>query len=174
MPLLLRADARQAPARGLAAWRIATWLLLMFAAFGIVQYVNHGNAVWQALHAPAADPAKASDLYRMLAWDAVYLLAALAVVLWSAGAILRQGWARPGLRFLAVLLALWTAISAGLLFDAMRPLFPEGTDLPTMLVGLPRSYQMALAMKVLAVPLLLWLAWQLGRPAVRAQFRRRR
>jgi hypothetical protein len=30
-----------------------------------------------------------------------------------------------------------------------------------------------LALKAVAIPLLLWLAWQLGRPAVRAQFRRR-
>jgi hypothetical protein len=33
-----------------------------------------------------------------------------------------------------------------------------------------RSYLLGLLLKALLVPLLLWLAWQLGRPQVRAQF----
>jgi hypothetical protein len=37
-----------------------------------------------------------------------------------------------------------------------------------------RTYEVGLALKALAIPLLLWLAWQLGRPSVIAQFQLRR
>ena len=36
-----------------------------------------------------------------------------------------------------------------------------------------RSIQLALAFKAIALPVVLWLAWRLGQPAVRAQFRSR-
>jgi hypothetical protein len=42
-----------------------------------------------------------------------------------------------------------------------------------MIARAERTWQVGLALKAVAIPLLLWLAWQLGRPAVRAQFRRR-
>ena len=37
-----------------------------------------------------------------------------------------------------------------------------------------RSFLIAVAIKFVGVPVLLWLAWWLGRPSVRAQFRSRR
>jgi len=36
-----------------------------------------------------------------------------------------------------------------------------------------RVTQIALALKAISIPCLLWLAWVLGKPAVRAQFHRR-
>jgi hypothetical protein len=42
-----------------------------------------------------------------------------------------------------------------------------------MIARAERTWQVGLALKAAAIPLLLWLAWQLGRPAVRAQFRPR-
>ena len=175
MPLLVRAEARVAPARGLAAWRVVTWLLLLFAALGGVQYIHHSSAVWGELqHWPAGDASHVPALHRMLAWDATYLLAAFVVIVLCAGAILRQAWARSGLRVASVLLALWALASGILLVSAMRALFPPDTGLPQMVALLPHSYLLALAMKAIAVPVLLWLAWRLGRPHVRAQFARRR
>jgi len=43
-----------------------------------------------------------------------------------------------------------------------------------MIARAERTWQVGLALKAAAIPLLLWLAWQLGRPAVRVQFRPRR
>lgn len=175
MPLLVRADARMAPARGLAAWRIVIWLLLLFAAFGAVQYMNHGNAVWDELQrSPAGDVSHVPTLHRMLAWDAAYLLVAFVIIVLCAGGILRQAWSRAGLRGVSALLALWAVISGGLLLSTLRGLFPPGTSASAMVGLLPHSYLLALAMKAVAVPVLVWLAWQLGRPVVRAQFKRRR
>jgi hypothetical protein len=73
-----------------------------------------------------------------------------------------------------MLLALWALISGLLLVSAMRSLFPPDTSVSQMAALLPHSYLLALAMKAVAVPVLLWLAWRLGRPDVRARFMRRR
>lgn len=170
MPLLVHVDSGH-HARGLAVWRIVVWLILLFAAFGCLQYVRHAGAVWTQLQLlPVANREAVTALRTMLAWDAAYLLAAFAVIVVCAGGILRQAWARPSLRWVSLLLAVWVAISGGLLLAAM----PADAAPATMLAQLPHSYLLALAMKVVAIPLLLWLAWRLGHPAVRAQFRSRR
>ena len=146
------------PARRFAAWAIAPWVLLLIAALGCVQYLQHG--------------------------EYAYLLAGLVVVVVCAGCILRQAWARPTMRVLAVLLALW-ALATGVLmlqhwgdFEVARQHALTQPQLGEMAVWIinraQRTWQVGLALKVLAIPLLLWLAWQLGRPAVRAQFGRRR
>jgi uncharacterized membrane protein YoaK (UPF0700 family) len=120
----------------------------------------------------------------MLGWDIIYLLAAFALIVICAGGILRQAWARPALRMASCLLALWALISGGLLLaqlpsfdhasaDAIAQLQNDAT-LQQALQHARRSYQMALVLKAVAVPVLLWLVWRLGVPEVRAQFRAHR
>lgn len=155
MPPTVRADP--APARRFAAWAVGPWVLLLFAALGFVQYLRHA--------------------------EYAYLAASLLVVVTCAGCILRQAWARPALQVLAVLLAAW-ALATGMLmlrqwgdFDTARQhalAQPQLGDVALwMIARAERTWQVGLALKATAIPLLLWLAWQLGRPAVRAQFRPR-
>ncbi|KRF01919.1 hypothetical protein ASG87_10460 [Frateuria sp. Soil773] len=141
-----------------AGWSIACWIVLLLAAFGGLQYLRH-----------AAYP---------------YLLASFAVIVVSAGCILRQAWARQPMRVLAVLLVLWALASGGLMlaqwgqFEQARQhalAQPQIADvLLAMIEQARRSYLLGLVLKALLVPLLLWLAWRLGQPAVRGQFRARR
>ena len=155
MPLAVRADP--APARRFSTWAVGPWVLLLFAALGFVQYLRHA--------------------------EYIYLAAALLVVVACAGCILRQAWARPAMQVLAVLLAVW-ALASGVLmlqqwgdFDTARQhalAQPQlGEVALWMIARAERTWQVGLALKAAAIPLLLWLAWQLGRPAVRAQFRPR-
>ncbi|EIL97688.1 hypothetical protein RHOFW104T7_03450 [Rhodanobacter thiooxydans] len=154
MPPAVRNDT--VPARRFAAWAIGPWVLLLFAALGFVQYLRHG--------------------------EYAYLAASLLVIVACAGGILRQAWARPVLQLLAMLLAAWALVSGVLMlqqwndFDTARqhaqaqPQMGEVTL--WMIARAERVWQVGLALKAAAIPLLLWLAWQLGRPAVRTQFRR--
>ncbi|MHB1057480.1 MAG: hypothetical protein ACYC0F_06325 [Rhodanobacter sp.] len=157
MPLAVRAG--NAPTRRFSAWAIGAWILLLFAALGAVQYLRHAE------HA--------------------YLAAALVVFVTCAGCILRQAWARPALQVLAVLLAAWSVVSGVLMLRqwgdfetarqhalAMQPQLGEAAQ--WLIARARRTWQVGLALKAIAVPFLLWLAWQLGRPAVRASFRARR
>ena len=156
MPLTVRTEPSST--RRFAAWAIALWVLLLIAALGCVQYLQHG--------------------------EYAYLLAALIVVVVCAGCILRQAWARPTMRVIAVVLALW-ALATGMLmlqhagdFEAARQhalAQPEVAEMAIWIINrAQRTWQVGLALKALAIPLLLWLAWTLGRPAVRAQFGNRR
>lgn len=155
MPLAVR--AAPASTRRFSAWAVGPWVLLLFAAMGFVQYLRHA--------------------------EYVYLVAALLVIVACAGCILRQAWARPTMQLLAVLLAVW-ALASGVLmlqqwgdFDTARQhalAQPQLSDVALwMIARAERTWQVGLALKAAAIPLLLWLAWQLGRPAVRAQFRPR-
>ena len=155
MPLAVR--AAPASTRRFSAWAVGPWVLLLFAAMGFVQYLRHA--------------------------EYVYLAAALLVMVACAGCILRQAWARPTMQLLAVLLAVW-ALASGVLmlqqwgdFDTARQhalAQPQLSDVALwMIARAERTWQVGLALKAAAIPLLLWLAWQLGRPAVRAQFRPR-
>jgi hypothetical protein len=167
---------------GFAWWRMLVWVLLLLAAFGGVQYINHAQQVWGALHAlPAGDESSASALHGMLAWDIGYLVAALVVIVTSAGCILRQAWARPVLRLVALVLCVWSAYRGILLWQqwqafnaANAAMMAGGQAMPAQLADLRRITLAGLGLRVVAVPILLWLAWQLGHPAVRLQFRARR
>jgi hypothetical protein len=153
-----RVRAGQESARRFAAWAITPWILLLFAALGSVQYLQHA--------------------------EYAYLVAALAVFLVCAACILRLAWSRPVLRVLAVLLAAWALVSGVLMlnqwdaFDRARQdamAHPQASELALWLIArAQRTWQVGLALKAAAIPLLLWLAWQLGRPAVCAQFKGRR
>lgn len=157
MPLAVRAGST--PTRRFSAWGIGVWVLLLFAALGAVQYLQHA--------------------------EYPYLAAALVVFVTCAGCILRQAWARPALQVLAVLLALWALVSGVLMlrqwgdFETARQhaltMQPQlGEVAQWMIARARRTWQVGLALKAIAVPFLLWLAWQLGRPAARASFRARR
>ena len=182
MPLATRQEAGAAPG-GFAAWRVAVWLLLLLAAFGCVQYLAHAQWLWG--QRSGLSGTEGAALHRMLAWDLSYLAAALLLFVLCAGCILRQAWARVPLRVACGLLALWALVGAGLmLMNQWLPLERASADalahlasddpLRLAILHARRSYRMALGLKLMAVPLLLWLAWRLGVPAVRMQFRRRR
>ncbi|GGA11848.1 hypothetical protein [Dyella caseinilytica] len=167
---------------GFAWWRMLVWVLLLLAAFGGVQYIQHAQQVWGALQAlPAGGEQHAGELHNMLAWDIGYLVAAFVMIVACAGCILRQEWARPVLRVAALVLCVWSAYRGVLLwqqwqvFDAANAsILAGGQPVPSQLADLRRILLAGLGLRVLAVPVLLWLAWQLGHPAVRLQFRARR
>ena len=155
MRWMRRADTSSA--HGFAPWMIGLWVVLLLAAIGCVQYLQHG--------------------------DYAYLLAGLVVIVVCVGGILRQAWARPVLRALAVLLALWSLVSGVLMLQHVGDFArarqhalsqPQLADMALWLIArAQRTWQVGIALKALAVPLLLWLAWRLGRPGVRVQFRTR-
>jgi hypothetical protein len=169
---------------GFAWWRMLAWVLLLLAAFGGVQYIQHAHQIWGALQAlPAGDEHNASVLHGMLGWDIGYLIGAFVVIAACAGCILRQAWARPVLRVVALMLCVWSAYRGMLMwqqwqaFDAANALLANGqppAGVAAQVADLRRILLAGLGLRVVAVPILLWLGWQLGEPAVRLQFRSRR
>lgn len=148
-----RSKATQA--RRFSWWTIAVWLVLLFAALAAVQYVAHA--------------------------EYVYLLASIIVLAVCIGCIARLHWARPTMRVMALLLALWTIVTAVLMlgqwgeFEVARQHAQNQPQLREialwMVARAQRTWQVGLALKTLAIPMLIWLWWQLGRPHVRHQFR---
>ncbi|MGC1550144.1 MAG: hypothetical protein WA777_16600 [Rhodanobacter sp.] len=181
MPLTVRAG--NAPAKGLTLWRIVLWMILLLAMLGCLQYIHHAQQVWAQLQTLPPGDEGVSVLRGMLAWDIGYLLVAFSLIVLCAGGILRQAWARPLLQVAAVLLAGWAALSGIWLMQQWNDFMHASSDALTgpqadaalqgVLAHARRGYQMAMALKVAAIPILLWLAWRLGQPAVRAQFRTR-
>jgi hypothetical protein len=156
MPSAVRAEPPSA--RRFAVWAMGPWILLLIAAMGGLQYLQHA--------------------------EYAYLAAAMVVIVVCAGCILRQSWARSTMRVLAVLLALWALVTGVLMlqqwgdFERARQ---EALAQPQlgevalwMIARAQRTYEVVLALKAIAIPLLLWLSWLLGRPSVSAQFKRRR
>lgn len=182
MPVAMRAEPVSRGHR-FALWRVLVWLLLLLAAFGCVQYFNHAELLWGQRHAFAPDSTMAAALHRLLAWDIAYLLAAFILIVLCAGCILRQAWARPLLRVAAGILALWMLATGGAMLAQWPSLLRASSDAMAQLDGHEAlqqallharySYLMALVLKAIAVPVLLWLSWRLGVPMVRAQFRHR-
>lgn len=156
MPVLARAG--RAPTSGFSLWAIGPWVLLLLAGLGFVQYLRLG--------------------------EYLYLGAAVVVIVVSAGCILRQAWARPAMQLLAILLVLWALLSGAWMlqqwgdFETARQhalAQPQlGQIALWMIARAERTWRVALALKAIAIPLLLWLAWTLGRADVRSQFRSRR
>lgn len=151
-----RGDAPVAPR--FAAWSIGCWIVLLLAALGCVQYLRHGAYL--------------------------YLAGAFVVIVVSAGCILRQAWARQPMRLLSLLLVLWALGTGGLMlahwnqFEQARQHALAQPQLAAMLLPLieqaRHDYLLGLVLKALLLPLLLWLAWRLGRNGAIQQFRRRR
>ncbi|AIF46744.1 hypothetical protein HY57_05450 [Dyella japonica A8] len=181
MPLAMRTESSRHD--GFAFWRILVWLILLLAAYGCLQYVTHAQQLWHALQPlPASDTGDIVQLQKMLAWDVLYFLAAFALVVICAGAILRQAWARSALQVACVLLAVGWGLVGGLMLFSQWHEFSQGVAMTNAQSSLDTASQMALAhmhrsfliamgIKVVGGPLLLWLAWRLGQPAVRQQFR---
>ena len=156
--MLLKVRKDTAGSREFAVWPVAVWLLLLLAAYGGVQYLRFG--------------------------DYYYLAAAMGVIVVCAGCVLRQEWARLAMRATAVLLACWAIYSGVLMwmgrekFDMARQAAvanPQLGDAALMMVERAwRTFQLVLVIKAVSVPLLLWLAWAMGRASVAAQFHTRR
>lgn len=170
------ADAAS-PRPGFAAWRLALWVILLLAAFGAMQYGVHAQRVWSVLQVAPVDAEGRATLHAMLAWDAAYFGAAAMLVVFCAGGILRQGWARPVLRVALGLLAAGLLVSGVLLYrqwlgwaDQPHPV----ADAAALVAQEARRVHLSLAFDCIAIVMLIWLVWRLGQPAVRAQFRQRR
>jgi hypothetical protein len=156
--MLLKVRKDVAGPREFAAWSAAVWLLLLLAAYGGVQYLRFG-------------------FYE-------YLAGALGVIVVCAGCVLRQEWARLAMRAVAVLLACWAVYSGVLMwqereqFDMARQAAlanPQLGDVALMIIERKhRIWQVTIGIKAIGVPLLLWLAWAMGRASVAAQFHTRR
>lgn len=181
MPLLTRLENDTA-SRGFAAWRIVVWLILLLAAFGCVQYLGHMQLLWGHRHGLSATDS--ATLHGMLAWDVAYFAGAFVLIVLCAGCILRQAWARTPMRIACGVLALWALVSGVMMLRQWSQFDQASADALAQLAGDPRLqqavaqarrvYRITLGMKAVAIPLLLWLAWRLGTPAARQQFRHRR
>lgn len=159
---------------GFAGWRMLTWVMLIVAGFLGAQYITHLQKLWSALQTlPAGDSENAAALHGMLSWMIGYLVASFVVIVACAGCILRQAWARPVLRIVALVLSVWLAYCAALVWHQMSTLDQLAASFQAPMGDLKRPLLIALALQAAAIPLLLWLAWQLGQPAVRLQFRPR-
>lgn len=155
MPLI--PSAQTASSRRFAAWAIGPWVVLLLGAFGGVQYLQHA--------------------------EYLCLAASLLVITVCAACILRQPWSRRAMQMLALLLTAWSLVTAVLMlrqsgsFEIARQhahVVPQLREMTLwMIARAERTWQVGLALKLLAIPALLWLAWQLESPAVRAQFRSR-
>jgi hypothetical protein len=186
MPLATRVS-QPTQQRGLHVWRVLVWLILLFSAFGCLEYLHHAHSVWDQLRALApADADGAAVLHGMLRWDLGCLLAAFALIVICAGCVLRQAWARPSMRVAALLLGAWFVVAGYLQLNELHAIEANSATLlkqvqaqgvmavEQTLATAHRQYLLALLFETIATILLLWLAWQLGRPSVRAQFRLRR
>jgi hypothetical protein len=181
--LISRSDLGHRKRARFAWWRMIAWMLLLVAGFGCVQYVRHIQQLWGVLQTLPAGDSDIDQIHTMLAWDAGYFLVALVVIVVSAGCILRQAWARPVLRVLSLALAVWAAYRAFAAWYQWHMLTVIGPALVAMGRSTPEQITEAQHMQhlllisagvgVFAVIVLLWLAWQLGQPAVRLQFRAR-
>jgi len=168
---------------GFAWWRMIAWVLLLVAALGCVQYIQHAQQLWSVLQTLPAGDSDIDKAHVMLAWDGGYFIVAFAVIVASAGCILRQAWARSALRVLSLLLAVWAAYRSVLAWYQWRALASVSTVLTSMGQSAPEQAAQVQHLQKLslisasiggvAALVLLWLAWQLGQPAVRLQFRAR-
>lgn len=160
---------------GFAWWRMLTWTMLLVAGFLGSQYVRHAQQVWGALqNLPAGDTEHTALLHDMLGWDIGYLVAVFVVIVATAGCILRQAWARSVLRAVALVLCVWLAYRGVLLWHQWSALEQvRDTAIQQQLGAFKRPLLIALCLQAMSIPALLWLAWQLGQPAVRLQFRPR-
>jgi hypothetical protein len=181
--LISRSDLGHRKKTGFAWWRMIVWMLLLVAGFGCVQYVRHVQQLWGVLQTLPAGDSDIDQVRVMLAWDAGYFVVAFAVIVVSAACILRQAWARPALRVLSLALAVWAAYRAVVAWYQWHMLTVIGPTLLAMGRSTPGQLAETQHMQNLllisagvgaaAVVVLLWLAWQLGQPAVRLQFRAR-
>lgn len=159
--------------------RMVLWLVLLLAAWSILQYAVHA---WAVLRMQRVQPVSGSVLAGLLAWDAVYLLLAALTVIWAAGCLLWRPRARRGLRVLAFVLAVYALVGAVALIARWQGTDPAGTALVAQAVDPALARLMAektrrilllgAVLKLLAAPLLAWLGWRLGQPGTVRRFAR--
>lgn len=157
--------------------RILAWLIIILAAWGILQYCVHA---WSVMHLQQLQPVDTRTYWELLAWDAIYVLAAGLMIAAAAGCLMWRPWARPMLRALAWMLALYSLASAVVLFAQWQGTDPTGMDLvaqhmdPAVARGIAmrtrRIMLMGIVFKTVAVPLLAWLGWRLGQADVVRRF----
>jgi uncharacterized membrane protein len=162
-----------------AWWRMLVWVLLLLAAGGGMENLAHAQQVWGVLKSlPAGDASAAAALHAMLAWDVGFLAGWFVLIVVCAGCILRQSWARPVLRLVALVLCLLAAFTAWQQWNMLNGLdtaaSATGAAGAAQLLDLRHVVLAGLGLRLIAAPVLLWLAWQLGQPAVRLQFKARR
>lgn len=157
--------------------RMLMWLVLLLAAWGIVQYAAH---MWVVLRMQGVQPVATGVLLRALAWDGLYMLLAALSVMAAAGGLMWKSWARTMLRALAVILAVYFLAGAIMLFAQWQGSDPAGTALlargvspelaHALAARLRRILLMGALMKALAAPVLAWLFWRLGKADAIARY----
>lgn len=172
--LISRFDSNMRRKQGFAWWRMLTWVLLLSAGCAGALNLRHAQKVWAMLQTLPAGDEHIPLLHSMLSWDAGYLIGAFVVIVATAGCILRQSWARAVLRAVALILCVWLAYRGTQAWHEWNMLEQvRDTAVRQQLDGFKRPLLIQLALQALSVIGLLWLAWQLGQPAVRLQFRPR-
>lgn len=172
--LISRFDTSLRRRQGFAWWRMLTWVLLLSAACVGALNMRHAQKVWAVLQTLPAGDEHIAILHNMLSWDAGYLAAAFVVIVAAAGCILRQAWARSVLRAVALVLCVWLAYRGTLAWHQWSMLEQvRDAAVQQQLEGFKRPLLIQLALQAGSVLGLLWLAWQLGQPAVRLQFKPR-
>lgn len=169
-----RVDTR---GHGFAPWRVVVWLVMLLSAAGLVLNGYACVVFVQAIAAMSAEAMAQADPRVALAWSLAYTVAALAIMVTALATLRWREWARQAMRILAVLLALWALYTAWVTFDQWRQLGAvlSQAGLPDDLLAVGQRQRnvlfIGLCMKAISVPVLAWLAWALGRPAVRDRFR---
>jgi hypothetical protein len=164
-------------AHSIVPLRIVVWLVLLLAAWGILQYVAHA---WTVLQLMGRHGLAHGSLWPVLGWDVLYLLVAGLTVMAATGVLMWRVWARSLLRGLAFVLALYSLASAVMLFAHWQSFSHASADLiaqasdpqlaQRMFAQTRRVTLVGLALKVLAALLLGWLGWRLGNPALVQRF----
>jgi hypothetical protein len=160
---------------GFAWWRMLAWVLLLGAAYSGLQYIHFTQLTWAILQAlPASDSQDAASVHKLLTWYIGSLVACFVVVVVCAGGILRQAWARPALRVVALVLCAWAVYRGFVSWQQWSASAQTVAALSADVQAMRHAYLIELVLWTIAVPAMLWLVWQLGHPAVRLQFRSRR
>lgn len=157
--------------------RMVVWLVLLLAAWAILQYGVHA---WAVLRMQQLEPTSTAAVVRILAWDAADMLLAVLAVVSAAGCLMWRPWARRWLRVLAFAIAGYAVLSAVMLFAQWQGTDPAGTALvsgaidPAVARAIAtktrRILLMGVGMKLLAAPVLAWLGWRLGQRATVLRF----
>ncbi len=159
--------------------RMVLWMVLLLAAWSILQYSVHA---WDVVRMQHVQPVSSGALAGLLAWDALYMLLAALTVAAAAGCLMWRPGARRGLRILAFVLAAYALVGAVALIARWQGTDPAGTALVAQAVDPALARLMAektrrilllgAILKLLAAPLLAWLGWRLGQPGTVRRFAR--
>lgn len=158
-------------------FRIVVWLTWMLAALGVLLYARHA---WLLGHHMARDASQASERWPMLIWDAIYLLVAGLTLSAATGVLMWRAWARPLLRWIAWVLAVYSLATGIMLFAHWQSFRQASADLLAqmphpeivrgMLARTTHAVGIGLALKAAAAIMLAWLGWYLGTARMRGRF----